>query len=106
MSRQRTFAGCVARSEQRGRIPKISIKLPPGVVLEGRTGGPDDVRDLINKGEIDGYTVAAAPIPGRGHSNPNVGWLFPDPIAAAKDYFKRTGIFPIMHLVGIRPDFG
>jgi len=34
--------------------------------------------------------------------SPNVGWLFPDPVAAAKDYFKRTGIFPIMHLVGVR----
>ena len=33
---------------------------------------------------------------------PNVGWLFPDPVAVAKDYFKRTGIFPIMHLVGVR----
>ena len=31
-----------------------------------------------------------------------IGWLFPDPVAAAKDYFKRTGIFPIMHLVGMR----
>ena len=31
-----------------------------------------------------------------------IGWLFPDPVAAAKDYFKRTGIFPIMHLVGVR----
>jgi len=28
--------------------------------------------------------------------------LFADPIAASKDYFKRTGIFPIMHITGIR----
>ena len=33
---------------------------------------------------------------------PNVGWLFADPVAAAKDYFKRTGIFPIMHIIGVR----
>ena len=28
--------------------------------------------------------------------------LFADPIAAGKDYFRRTGIFPIMHVTGIR----
>ena len=32
----------------------------------------------------------------------HVGWLFADPVAAAKDYYKRTGIFPIMHVVGVR----
>ena len=36
----------------------------------------------------------------KGH--PNIGWLFSDPVAAAKDYFKRTGYFPIMHVVGVR----
>jgi 4,5-dihydroxyphthalate decarboxylase len=58
------------------------------------------ISDLIDKGEIDGF-IAPRP-PHLARPNPNVGWLFPDPIAAAKDYFKRTGIFPIMHLVGIR----
>ncbi len=28
--------------------------------------------------------------------------MFPDPVAVAKDYYKRTGFFPIMHVVGIR----
>ena len=27
---------------------------------------------------------------------------FPDPVAVAKDYFQRTGLFPIMHVVGVR----
>lgn len=34
--------------------------------------------------------------------HPGVGCLFPDPVVTAADYFKRTGIFPIMYLVGIR----
>ena len=31
-----------------------------------------------------------------------MGWLFDDPTAAAKDYFARTGIFPIMHTIAMR----
>ncbi|MBV9236185.1 MAG: ABC transporter substrate-binding protein [Xanthobacteraceae bacterium] len=85
--------------EHAGRIEKISIKLPPGVVLEDAPAGRT-ISDLIDKGEIDGFIAPRPPYLAR--PNPNVGWLFPDPIAAAKDYFKRTGLFPIMHLVGIR----
>ncbi len=85
--------------EHAGRIEKISIKLPPGVVLEDAPAGRT-ISDLIDTGEIDGFIAPRPPYLAR--PNPNVGWLFPDPIAAAKEYFKRTGIFPIMHLVGIR----
>src|SRR5262245_26099871 len=76
--------------EDAGRIEKITIKLPPGVRLddapEGRT-----ISDLLDKGEIDGF-IAPRP-PSIEHHNPNVGWLFRDPVAAAKEYYKRTSIF-------------
>jgi 4,5-dihydroxyphthalate decarboxylase len=85
--------------EHAGRIEKISISLPPGVSLENAPEGRT-ISDLIDKGEIDGF-IAPRP-PHLARPNPNVGWLFRDPVAAAKDYFKRTGIFPIMHLVGVR----
>jgi 4,5-dihydroxyphthalate decarboxylase len=55
---------------------------------------------MLARGEIDGFI---APRPPSGlEANQNVGWLFPDPMRAASDYFRRTGIFPIMHLVGVR----
>ena len=57
-------------------------------------------RGLID-GEIDGF-VAPRPPSHMTADTKNVGWLFRDPTAAAKDYFRRTGIFPIMHLIGIR----
>ena len=83
-----------------GRLEKISITLPKDVKLDdvppGRT-----LSDMLETGEIDGVVAPRVPPPFE-RGDPNVGWLFPDPVAAAKDYYKRTGIFPIMHLLGIR----
>jgi 4,5-dihydroxyphthalate decarboxylase len=86
--------------EHAGRPEKVAVKLPPGVRLddapEGRT-----ISELLIDGEIDGF-IAPRPPSNLPVGIKNVGWLFRDPTAAAKDYFKRTGIFPIMHLIGIR----
>jgi 4,5-dihydroxyphthalate decarboxylase len=85
--------------EHAGRPEKITIKLPAGVRLDNAPEGVT-ISELLDRGEIDGF-IAPRP-PALQKPNPNIGWLFRDPIAAAKDYFKRTGIFPIMHLVGVR----
>src|SRR6186997_3409058 len=85
--------------EDAGRPEKISIKLPADVKLEDGPPGKSSSQ-LLAEGAIDGF-IAPRP-PSLAKNTPNVGWLFPDPTAAAKDYFKRTGIFPIMHLVGVR----
>lgn len=86
--------------ETPGRPEKIALKLPAGVRLEN---APEDttISELLDRGEIDGF-MAPRPPSAQALSNPAVGWLFDDPTAAAKDYFKRTGIFPIMHVVGVR----
>ena len=85
--------------EHAGRPEKIAVNLPKDVRLdnapEGRT-----ISAMLAAGEIDGFIAPRPPALPKG--TPNVGWLFPDPVAAAKDYFKRTGVFPIMHLVGVR----
>lgn len=86
--------------EEPGRPEKITIKLPPGVRLDNAPEGKS-ISDLLASGDIDAFIAPRPPsFIERGH--PNVGWLFPDPTAVAKDYFKRTKIFPIMHLIGIR----
>jgi 4,5-dihydroxyphthalate decarboxylase len=85
--------------EDADRPEKISIKLPADVKLEDAPPGKS-ISALLRDGAIDGF-IAPRP-PSLPKNTPNVGWLFPDPVAAAKDYFKRTGIFPIMHLVGVR----
>ena len=86
--------------ETPGRPEKIALNLPPGVVIESAPDGVT-ISDMLDRGEIDGF-IAPRPPAGNALTNPDVGWLFDDPTAAAKDYFRRTGIFPIMHVVGVR----
>jgi 4,5-dihydroxyphthalate decarboxylase len=85
--------------ESADRPEKIPVTLPSNVKLENGPKGKS-ISTLLAEGFIDGFMAPRPPhIPG-GH--PHVGWLFPDPVATATDYFKRTGVFPIMHLVGVR----
>lgn len=84
------------------RPEKIKLDLPPGVKIESAPEGKT-ISDLLNEGEIDGFIAPRAPS-GAAARNPNVGWLFDDTVAEAKDYYRRTGIFPIMHVVGIRKE--
>jgi 4,5-dihydroxyphthalate decarboxylase len=86
--------------EHAGRPEKISINLPAGVRLDNAPEGKT-ISALLAEGEIDGFIAPRPPtLVEKGH--PNIGWLFPDPVAVAKDYYKRTGFFPIMHVLGIR----
>ena len=86
--------------DEPGRPEKIKLKLPDDVRLEN---APEDqtISAMLDRGEIQGF-IAPRPPSGSAATNPNVGWLFPDPTATAKDYFRETGIFPIMHVVGIK----
>jgi 4,5-dihydroxyphthalate decarboxylase len=86
--------------EEPGRGERSPIKLPEKIDLQQI---PDDktLSGMLEKGEIDGMITARAPSCFDRRA-PNVGRLFPDFKAVEQDYFKRTGIFPIMHLIGIR----
>jgi 4,5-dihydroxyphthalate decarboxylase len=88
--------------DEPGRPEKIKLQLPPGVRMES---APADrtISDLLDQGEIDGF-IAPRPPGGAAARNPNVGWLFDDPTATAKEYYARTQVFPIMHVVGIRKE--
>jgi 4,5-dihydroxyphthalate decarboxylase len=86
--------------EEAGRPEKIAVTLPKDVKLENAPEGRT-LSAMLEAGEIDGFIGPRVPSCfARGA--PHVGWLFADPVAAAKDYFKRTGIFPIMHIIGVR----
>lgn len=86
--------------EHKGRVEKISLNLPRDVRLENIS--PDDtISGLLASGDIDALIGPRAPSCfERGH--PHVGYLFPDPQAAAREWYGRTRMFPIMHVLGIR----
>jgi 4,5-dihydroxyphthalate decarboxylase len=86
--------------EQPGRIEKIDLKLPDGVVVENAPEG-ETISALLASGRLDAVIGPRAPSCfERGH--PDVGYLFADPQATAADWYRRTRLFPIMHTLGIR----
>ena len=85
-----------------GRPEKIKLQLPPGVRIEEAPEGTT-ISELLDRGDIDGF-IGPRPPSRSALRNPDIAWLFDDPTAVAKDYHRRTGIFPIMHVVGIRKE--
>jgi 4,5-dihydroxyphthalate decarboxylase len=87
--------------ENPGRRDKFPLNLSEGFPLISRNDV--SLSDLLADGELDGVMSARTPsCYTNGH--PKVQRLFPDYRTAERDYFKKTGIFPIMHALGIRRD--
>jgi len=77
-------------------IPKL---LKPVTTVPADPGR--SLSDMLADGDIDAM-VGSRNASNIGH--PSVGRLFPDFRAVERDYFIRTNIHPIMHLVAIRRD--
>ena len=58
--------------------------------------------ELLAAGAID--AILGSGLPDALHNHPDVRRLFPDFYARELDYYRRTRIFPIMHLVAMRRD--
>jgi 4,5-dihydroxyphthalate decarboxylase len=81
-----------------GRAEKVELKLPAGIQYQAR---PDaSLSAMLASGEVDAVISARAPAafaPG----GPVVR-LYPNYRAEEERFFRKTGIFPIMHLMTIR----
>lgn len=88
--------------ETPGRIEKASVDVRDRVQISPIPAGKT-LSAMLAEGEID--ALYSPRIPSSFSSgDPRVRRLFPDPVAAEKDYYAATGIFPIMHVVVVRRD--
>ncbi|APX90826.1 4,5-dihydroxyphthalate decarboxylase [Brevirhabdus pacifica] len=86
--------------EEPNRSEKLKLDLPDNIKVVPI--GPDKtLSQMLHDGEIDALYTARKP---STYSGPNgkVRRLFENFPEVEKAYFARTGIFPIMHTVGIR----
>ena len=77
---------------------RLKFKVPKNVSIEIVKGGYGALNKMLERGEIDAMIGPTAFPSG----SKNIVSLFEDPIKAEMDYFKRTGIFPIMHTIVIK----
>jgi 4,5-dihydroxyphthalate decarboxylase len=79
--------------QQPGRVEKVKLHLPEGVRI---TAVPDkSLAGMLAGGELDAVISAR---------NPGGKRLFEDYVSLEESYFRRTGIYPIMHVVVLRRD--
>jgi 4,5-dihydroxyphthalate decarboxylase len=80
--------------------PSILPLLRPARIEKNTSG--KSLSDLLESGGID--AIIGTVLPDAIHHNPDIARLFPDYRAEEKAYYKRTRIFPIMHLLAVRRD--
>lgn len=90
-----------AGANQPGRIEKVGLSLPKGVKV---TPMPEkSLSEMLTTGEIDACFSAHAP-DSFLRKHPKVRRLFPDYQKAEQEYYEKTKVFPIMHVIAIRKD--
>jgi 4,5-dihydroxyphthalate decarboxylase len=82
--------------------PLIPMALPKDVKLEFLPAGAT-LAGMFEAGELDAlFSIYLPPMFKDG--SPRIARLFPNYKAVEQDYYRRTGIFPIMHTVVMRKD--
>ena len=84
------------------RPTRIDFEPPEGVVLH-RLPIEQDMGPMLESGELDAIISPNMPVAFTKDPSP-IRRLFPNYREAEREYFVRTGIFPIMHTVVLRRD--
>jgi len=86
--------------EEPGRDERTPLAPIPGLDLKP-IASDKTLSGMLASGELDAMFSARAPSAFLKHA-PNVGRLFPDYRDVEKAYYQKTGLFPIMHLIGLK----
>jgi 4,5-dihydroxyphthalate decarboxylase len=84
-----------------GRRERLALDLPDTMDVEPVPEG-QTLNGLLVAGDLDAVIAPTPPDAFSAGPNGPVRHLFADPVAEEKDYFARTGLFPIMHVIGVR----
>lgn len=87
--------------EQPGRKEKFGLTFADIDVVP--IGDDRALSPMLEAGELDAIVTARAPSCFLGGS-PHVRRLFQEHRDAEESYFRKTGLFPIMHVMGVRRD--
>jgi 4,5-dihydroxyphthalate decarboxylase len=84
----------------RRRSEHVAIDIPAGIRIDN-IGKDETLDDLLEAGKLDALAVTSPP---RAFVRglPLVRRLFPDSRAVEAAYYRKTGIFPIMHMIVLR----
>jgi 4,5-dihydroxyphthalate decarboxylase len=80
----------------------VDVQLPSDLKLRKLPDG-QSIETMLAEGELDAVFHSDIIKPFMA-GDPRVGQLFPDVKAEEMAYFKRTGIFPIMHVTALRKE--
>jgi len=82
-----------------GRAEKVELNLPEGMQLTRVTD--KSLSEMLASGEIDCAIIARPPTCFlEGH--PDVVRLYPDYLGMEEEYFARTKVWPIMHIIAVQ----
>ena len=82
-----------------GRIEKVELSLPEGVKLTRVSD--KSLSEMLAAGEIDCAIIARPPTCFlEGH--PDIVRLYPNYLEMEEEYFERTKVWPIMHIIAVQ----
>jgi 4,5-dihydroxyphthalate decarboxylase len=84
-----------------GRSERLKLNLPKTMDVQP-IAAKDTLNGLLLAGKLDAIIAPSPPDSFLANDQGAIRQLFDQPAIVEKDYYTRTGLFPIMHVIGIR----